>query len=92
MSRGRFEIETARLKLRPLAPEDLDSIHRIWAEPEVGRYLWNGKEISREVEGRRFGLWAVIDKLYDELIGFCGFWRFDGRPDLELAYGLAPAR
>ncbi len=104
MSRGRFEIETARLKLRPLAPEDLDSIHRIWTDPEVRRYLWDGKDISREVaadvmsriaacfEGRRLGLWAVIDKQRDELIGFCGFWRFDGRPDLELAYGLSPAR
>jgi [ribosomal protein S5]-alanine N-acetyltransferase len=104
LSRGGLEIETDRLKLRPLAPEDLDSIQRIWNDPEVRRYLWDGKKVSREVaadvisrsaacfEGRRFGLWAVIDEQRDELIGFCGFWRFDGRPDFELAYGLAPAR
>lgn len=101
MSRGGFEIETVRLKLRPLAPQDLDSIHRIWTDPELRRYLWDGKEISREVaedvisrsaacfEGRRFGLWALIDKQRDELIGF---WRFAGRPGFEPAYGLAPAR
>ncbi len=104
MSRRGFEIGTARLKLRPLAPQDLDSIHRIWTDPEVRRYLWDGKEISGEMaedvisrsaacfEGRRFGLWPVIDEQRDELIRFCGFWRFDGRPDFELAYGLAPAR
>jgi len=104
LGRGGFEIETGRLKLRPLAPEYLDSIHRIWTDPEVRRFLWDGNEVSREVgadvisrsvafyEEQRFGLWAVIDKQRDELVGFCGFWRFEGRPDFELAYGLAPAR
>jgi len=46
---GVHEIETARLTLRPLASEDLDAIHRVWTDPEVRRYLWDGEEVSREV-------------------------------------------
>jgi ribosomal-protein-alanine N-acetyltransferase len=97
------ELETDRLRLRPLAPGDLDAMHRIWADPEVRRYLWDREEVSREVaagvisdsaacfEERGFGLWVVIDKEIVEPIGFCGIWRFEGRPGFELAYGLSPA-
>jgi [ribosomal protein S5]-alanine N-acetyltransferase len=97
------EIETPRLRLRPLTPEDLDAIHRIWTDPEVRRYLWDGEEVSGEAaagvisdsaayfDSRGLGLLAVIPKELDEPIGFCGFWRFEGRPGFELAYGLAPA-
>jgi ribosomal-protein-alanine N-acetyltransferase len=102
LSRSGLEIETARLKLRPLAPGDLDAIHRVWTDPKVRRYLWDGGEVSREVaagvisdsaayfEGRGLGLFAMVLKGHEETIGFCGFWRFEGRPDFELAYGLAP--
>jgi ribosomal-protein-alanine N-acetyltransferase len=102
LSRSGLEIETARLRLRPLVPGDLDAIHRVWADPEVRRYLWDGEAVSREVaagvisdsaayfESRGLGLFAMVLKGWDEVIGFCGFWRFEGRPDFELAYGLAP--
>lgn len=101
MFRSGLEIETARLLLRPLAPEDLDAIHRIWTDPEVRRYLWDGQEVSgavvadaisesaRSFEERGFGLWTSIHKESNELIGFCGFWRFEGGTNFELAYGLA---
>ncbi len=26
----------------------MDDIHRVWTEPGVRRYLWDGEEISRE--------------------------------------------
>ena len=45
MSRRGLEIETACLKLRPLAPGYLDAIHRAWTDPEVRRYLWDGEEV-----------------------------------------------
>ena len=101
VSSGFPEIRTARLFLRPLAPEDLDAIHRIWTDPGVRRYLWDGEEIPREktrnmlvhslesFEQHGFGLWAVTDRRSGALIGFCGFWPFgeDGR-EAELLYGL----
>ncbi len=99
---GSYAIETERLLLRLLAPGDLDAIHRVWTDPGVRRYLWDGEEISREraesvlargiesSEGRGFGLFAVIPKGRRELIGFCGFWPVDDDPSgAELAYGIA---
>ncbi|HEX2728483.1 MAG TPA: GNAT family N-acetyltransferase, partial [Rubrobacteraceae bacterium] len=42
------EITSARLRLRPLVPNDLDAVHRLWTEPEVRKYLWDDEIISRE--------------------------------------------
>lgn len=101
-SRDLRRIETERLCLRPLVPEDLDAVHRLWTDPDVRRYLWDGEEISSETaagiisgsagcfEERGFGLWAVIHEEDARLIGFCGFWRFDEGADFELVYGISP--
>jgi ribosomal-protein-alanine N-acetyltransferase len=95
-------IETARLRLRPLAPEDLGAIHRLWVDPEVRRYLWDGERISEEragsviaasiedFESHGFGLWAVISVEDGELIGFCGFRSLEGTPESEVLYGISP--
>lgn len=41
-------IETARLRLRPFKLDDVDALHRLWTEPEVRQYLWDGDVITRE--------------------------------------------
>ena len=96
-------IETAQLRLRPFRFEDLDALHRLWTEPEVRRYLWDGEVITRDrveslikisitsFEDHGFGLWAVLPREGESLIGFCGFWFFHEPPKLELLYGISPA-
>ena len=96
-------IETARLHLRPFASADLDDLHRLWTEPEVRRYLFDGEIIPRGLVGEeiagsqeRFktkgcGLWSAFPKGADELIGFCGYRFFHQPPELQLLYGFAPA-
>ncbi|WP_228281689.1 GNAT family N-acetyltransferase [Rubrobacter marinus] len=102
---GSPEIETDRLVLRPLATGDLDAVHRLWTDPGVRRYLWDGEEIPREKARNMlvrsaesfgehgFGLWAVTEKGPGALIGFCGFWPSgeDGRGG-ELLYGITTPR
>ncbi len=95
------EIETARLRLRPLAPEDLDAIHHLWVDPEVRRYLWDGERISKgragtvlassieSFESRGFGIWTVVHKESEELVGFCGLRFLDDEPEIELLYGIS---
>ena len=95
-------IETARLRLRPLVRSDVDDLHRLWVDPDVRKYLWDDEVISREraeaiieasltsFEADGFGLWAVLPRDEDLLIGFCGFWFFHEPPKLELLYGIAP--
>lgn len=96
-------IETARLRLRPFRLDDVDVLHRLWTEPEVRQYLWDGDVIKRErVESmvktslksfadHGFGLWAVLPRDENILIGFCGYWFFHEPPKLELLYGISPA-
>lgn len=96
-------IETARLRLRPFRPDDLDDLHKLWTEPEVREYLWDGEIITKErveslintsiisFDNHRFGLWAVLPRKEESLIGFCGFWFFHEPPKLELLYGLSAA-
>jgi ribosomal-protein-alanine N-acetyltransferase len=78
------EIETRRLRLRPIALADLDALANMWRDPEVMRYLPTGE--SRPVEATRvelaymvthwqtrgFGVWAVTLKETGEFAGYCG--------------------
>jgi [ribosomal protein S5]-alanine N-acetyltransferase len=94
------QIETDRLRLRPLAREDVDALHRLLVEPGVRKHLLDDEVIPREraasfvetslasFEAHGYGLWSVMPKDADALIGFCGFWFFHEPPRLELLYGL----
>lgn len=95
-----LEIETERLKLRPFRMDDIDAIHEIWTDAGVRKYLWDDQVISREetssiieqsleyFRAKDFGLWAVLPRAQESIIGFCGYWFFHEPPQLELLYGI----
>jgi RimJ/RimL family protein N-acetyltransferase len=76
--------ETARLTLRRWQPADLDALSRIYADPEVIRYIGDGHVRSRaETEAaielmerhwteHGFGTWAAVLKATGDLIGRIG--------------------
>ena len=68
------EIETARLRLRPLAKADVDELHALWSSHEVRGYLWDNEVIARQ--------WTA------SLVGFGGFWYLHTPPKLELLCGI----
>jgi RimJ/RimL family protein N-acetyltransferase len=97
-------LETRRLILRTLRPEDLDSLFALYSDPEIRRYFPDGTltyERTREEldwflkggdpEHPRLGLWATIHKETDRFIGRCGLipWTIEGRQEVEVAYLLA---
>ena len=41
-------LRTERLVLRPIAGCDEAALHRLWTDPEVRRYLWENRILSRE--------------------------------------------
>jgi RimJ/RimL family protein N-acetyltransferase len=96
------EIETARLRLRPLAKADVDELHTLWSSPKVRKYLWDDEVIAHQrtaslVEeslrlfaAHGYGLWDSRFHHREELVGFGGFWYFHTPPKLELLYGIAP--
>lgn len=84
-------MQSERLKLKPISPEDVAALHALWNEPDVRRHLWENDELSLEdvqaiVERSQEmhasssgGLWRVESRENDsegELIGFGGFWNF----------------
>ncbi|HKS40763.1 MAG TPA: GNAT family N-acetyltransferase [Blastocatellia bacterium] len=95
------EIQTSRLRLRPITGADLDAIHRLWIDPGVRRYLWDDEvipidqaasaiETSQSLfEANGYGLWIVCPRDEETVIGFCGYWFFHDPPELELLYGIA---
>jgi [ribosomal protein S5]-alanine N-acetyltransferase len=95
-------IATSRLKLRPVSMDDLDELHRLWTDPAVREFFWDGEVISREraesavregmgeFDRHGFGLWVVEEA--ERLIGFCGLRPLDNAPGVEVLYGIAPSR
>jgi RimJ/RimL family protein N-acetyltransferase len=95
-------LETERLLLRPLAEADLKDLHRISNDPLVRRYLWDDVPVSKDMiervlaqSARMFseeglGLFGVRLRGGEELLGFCGFARWEGVEEVELTYELLP--
>jgi len=96
-------LETERLILRHLVPDDLDSLFALYSDPEIRRYFPEGTltyaETKEELEWflhghpdhPELGLWATVHKKTGRLIGRCGLlpWTIDQRFEVEVAYLLA---
>lgn len=85
MIRSIPNINTARLTLRAMRPEDFDRFAEIWAMPDVARYVggtpWGrGKAWGSFLRNAGhwqmtgFGQWAVIEQRSREMIGQTGFF------------------
>ena len=95
------EITTDRLKLRGFTSGDMDAYATMMADPEVTRYLGDGRPLTRGDAWRQlamfaghwvlrgFGVWAVEERATHAFIGRVGCFEPDGWPGFELAYTLA---
>jgi RimJ/RimL family protein N-acetyltransferase len=96
-------LETDRLRLRMFREDDLEPYAAICADPEVMRYLGDGKPLSRPEAWRQmamilghwqlrgFGLWAVEERASGALLGRLGFFQPEGWPGFELGWMLRRA-
>jgi len=92
------ELVTERLLLRRLELSDFDAYAAICADPEVRRYLGDGRPLERPAawremafllghwELRGFGQWAVVKRDNEELLGRAGLWQPEGWPGLEVGW------
>jgi RimJ/RimL family protein N-acetyltransferase len=92
-------IETARLYLRMFRPDDLDNLATLSSDPDVMRFVGDGKPASlaacqealesiiRHWRQHGFGRWALVDKETETFVGFGGLRSMMGTP--ELVYHLA---
>ena len=96
-------IETSRLFLREMGPEDFDALYAVLADSDIMQHYpytfdearvqnWINKNIERyRVFG--FGLWAVCLQSSGEMIGDCGLTmqRIGGTILPEIGYHIAKA-
>jgi RimJ/RimL family protein N-acetyltransferase len=96
-------LETDRLILRELTPDDAEFIFELLNEPsfiqnigdrnirtldDAGAYIVNGPVASYAKNG--FGLYLVVLRETGESIGMCGLIRRDGLEDVDIGYALLP--
>ena len=97
-------VETERLALRRLAPDDAGFIVELLNQPsflryigdkevrnntDAVRYIQNGPVASYERFG--FGLYLVALKDTDVPIGICGLLKRDSLPDVDVGFAFLPA-
>ncbi len=97
-------IQTPRLILRRFKEEDLPDYAPILQDERVSKWLGTGvKKNYQDVEHllRRFekhwleknyGVWAILLKESQRIIGHCGIQDLDTEGNIELLYALHPAK
>ena len=89
-------LETERLILTQIVESDLNTLHKIFTDPYVRRYLCDGQiwsldpveemleQNTKLFEEKQFGLWFIENKSDREIIGFVGLWYFFDEPQPQL--------
>ncbi len=102
---GTIEHKTDRLHLRPFCALDARAMTKVFSDPEVMRFgdgpqnlTWIRAWIECQVVSDRrepgHGLWAVVEKCSNTVMGYCGFFKFPdicGQPEVEIGYRLGRA-
>ena len=94
------EIETPRLLLRPFTPDDAEDLYYIYTHLDLFKYMSNEKPLLWEQtralidsfteywQRYHFGVWAVVCKKNQKLIGHCGFKFLENTPEVQIGYLL----
>lgn len=98
-------LETSRLKIRTFAEKDLENLFALDSDPEVMKYISDGKPmtleevkivlqriISRYDEWKIYGVWAaeLIDS--GEFVGWFSLKPLPGTSEIEIGYRLLTKR
>jgi len=92
-------LDTPRLHLRPFATEDAAAAHRIYADPQVMRYVATGplpdlatttrllRDYMTHQQAWGYSFWAVVERASGAIIGDAGLYRTPVG-EVELGYTL----
>jgi RimJ/RimL family protein N-acetyltransferase len=94
-------LETDRLLLRAFTNADLEPYCSMCSDPEVMRFIGDGKTLSRTDAWRHiaiflgtwqlrgYGMWVAEEKATGRFAGRVGYLHPEGWPGIELAWALA---
>ena len=94
-------LETDRLLLKRLQPEDITYLIDLWTDPEVTHYLGGPRdkallrsdfeETAKDPFIEQYDLWPVIKKENGKVIGHCGLLdkEVEGVTEIELDYVIS---
>lgn len=94
-------LETERLLLRMWKQDDFETYANIVGDPDVARYLADGRPLARWEAWRQmamfvghwhlrgYGIWAVEERQTNQLVGRIGFFNPEGWPGFEIGWALA---
>ena len=95
------ELQTERLRLRPLREDDHEPLARFYADPELTRYLGGTRDRADSWQWllaatghwsvRGFGYFALEDMSGDTMCGAVGLIRHFDWPELEIGWRILPA-
>ena len=95
-------IETERLLLREITPDDKEALFRLHSNPEVQKYTGEPvvkslEEIEKAIEGRikhykeyGFGRWATFLKKELQFVGWAGLLYLPEFDEIDLGYRFLP--
>jgi RimJ/RimL family protein N-acetyltransferase len=93
-------IETPRLQLRQFTADDAEELYYIYSHPGLFKYMSNEKPLLLEQtraaiqlmtenwEKYNFGVWAIIHKEDQRLIGHCGLKFLENTTEVQVGYLL----
>ena len=97
-------LQTERLRLRGLTPDDLEFVFQHFADPDIGRYLHDEELITTRQEAQAiidfyiepgpmpYNRWLIIDKSDNIPMGTCGYHNWHKKHfRAEIGYDLGKA-
>ena len=91
---------TPRLAARRIGAADVDAMLAVYGDPEVVRYVADGKPLDRarceqwvevtlrNYATRGYGMVALVERTSGRVVGFCGLVHPAGQPEPEIKYAL----
>ena len=92
--------ETSRLDVRRLRNEDLDALLHVYGDPDSMRWVGDGRPLSlaecdrwlvvteENYRVRGYGMFAMVERTKDQVVGFCGLVHPGGQVEAEVKYAL----
>ena len=94
---------TERLDIRRLTADDVPALHAVYGDADAMRWVGDGQPLALErcrdwvrvtelnYAAHGYGMFTVLERGSDDVVGFCGLVHPGGQPDAEIKYALKRA-